>query len=496
MWRQTREDEPFMKHMVPAEALAQAETLAQAACEPRLSASVLCGCVRALETSALAALGLALLQNQPDARAEAADPFILAGVAFAAVALFKAAGAYRLEGLRAFPAMFARVALIWCGALAGLLAAQVFFHADSRALLEQWLVGGLGFLAIERALIGLWTRRLSRFGRLDRYAVIVGGGALAETLLETLSRQKLADLRILGLFDDRGDARSPAVIAGCPKLGTTDELVDFARRVRLDQVIFALPASAETRILVLLKKLWVLPVDIRLAAHDSRLRFRPRAYSFIGAAPMFDLLDKPLGEGALFAKSVFDRVAGALLLLAFAPLMAALALAVRLTSRGPAIFRQERLGFNNERIVVSKFRTLYHDQCDPFARKQVTRDDPRVTPLGRWLRRSSFDELPQLVNVVKGDMSLVGPRPHAADARIAGRDYDDAVDGYFARHRVKPGVTGWAQVNGWRGETDTVEKIRGRVDCDLAYIENWSMALDLYILFLTPFALIFGDNAY
>ena len=132
----------------------------------------------------------------------------------------------------------------------------------------------------------------------------------------------------------------------------------------------------------------------------------------------------------------------------------------------------------------------------PLGAEQVTRDDPRVTPLGRWLRRWSLDELPQFLNVMKGDLSLVGPRPHAADARIAGRDYHDAVDGYFARHRVKPGVTGWAQVNGWRGETDTVEKIRGRVDCDLAYIENWSMALDLYILFLTPFALMFGDNAY
>jgi lipopolysaccharide/colanic/teichoic acid biosynthesis glycosyltransferase len=176
--------------------------------------------------------------------------------------------------------------------------------------------------------------------------------------------------------------------------------------------------------------------------------------------------------------------------------MAAIALAVRLTSPGPAIFRQARLGFNNERIVVYKFRTLYDDQCDPFARERVTRDDPRVTPLGRFLRRSSFDELPQLINVIMGDLSLVGPRPHAMDARAADREYHMAVDGYFARHRVKPGVTGWAQVNGWRGETDTLEKIQRRVEYDLDYIENWSMLLDVYILLLTPFSLLFGINAY
>jgi Undecaprenyl-phosphate glucose phosphotransferase len=492
MRRRIREGQPFMKHVMPA------ETLAQARRRPRLSASVLSGCARALETSALAALGLALRQSLPGAPADPADLFGPVAVALAAAALFKAAGAYRLQGLRAFPATLARMAAIWCGALAAFAAMVALLRAEqdySRAFLWQWLAAGLVFLALERAALGLWTRRLARLGRFDRHAVIVGGGPMAELLLDSLARQP-ADLRILGLFDDRCDGRSPDRIAGCPKLGAVDDLVGFARTVRLDEVIFALPSSAEGRILSMLRKFWVLPVDVRLAAHANRLRFRPRTYSFIGSAPMFDLLDRPLSDSALFFKSAFDRVAGALLLLAFAPLMAAIALAVRLTSRGPALFRQQRLGFNNERIVVFKFRTLYQDQCDPLARRQVTRDDPRVTPLGRWLRRSSLDELPQLFNVLKGDLSLVGPRPHAADARVAGRDYDVAVDGYFARHRVKPGVTGWAQINGWRGETDTVEKIRGRVECDLDYIENWSMALDLYILALTPFALIFGENAY
>jgi Undecaprenyl-phosphate glucose phosphotransferase len=486
-----------MKHVTPA------ETLVQATQKTRLSPTVLSGCVRAAETVALALLALALRQGElgpePGARPEAGDAMIIVAIALIVGFVFKASGAYRLEALRAFASTLPRVALIWSGALTALIAACVLLQLEarfSRDFLVEWLAGGLCFLALERLLVGLWTRRMTRLGRLERYAAIVGGGPMAELLLETLSRQPLADLRILGLFDDRGEERSPDVIAGYPKLGTVDDLLIFARNVRLDQVIFALPVSAEGRILSMLRKLWVLPVDIRLAAHANRLRFRPRAYSFIGSAPMFDLLDKPLSDANLFLKAAFDRVFGALLLLVLSPPMALIAVAVRATSRGPVLFRQERLGFNNERIVVYKFRTLYEDQCDPLARQQVTRNDPRVTPLGRFLRRSSFDELPQLFNVVKGDLSLVGPRPHALDARAAEFDYDKAVDGYFARHRVKPGVTGWAQINGWRGETDTVEKLQRRVECDLDYIENWSMLLDLYILALTPFALAFGDNAY
>ena len=160
-------------------------------------------------------------------------------------------------------------------------------------------------------------------------------------------------------------------------------------------------------------------------------------------------------------------------------------------------FKQKRFGFNNELIEVYKFRSMYVDQLDPTAAKLVTRDDPRVTRVGRFIRKTSLDELPQLFNVVfKGDLSLVGPRPHAVHAKAADRQYDEVVDGYFARHRVKPGITGWAQVNGWRGETDTQEKIQQRVEHDLYYIENWSILFDLYILAITPIALLKSDNAF
>jgi lipopolysaccharide/colanic/teichoic acid biosynthesis glycosyltransferase len=177
--------------------------------------------------------------------------------------------------------------------------------------------------------------------------------------------------------------------------------------------------------------------------------------------------------------------------------MALVALAIKLDSRGPVLFRQKRYGFNNELIEVYKFRSMYVESTDVTAAKLVTRDDPRVTPIGRFIRKTSLDELPQLLNVVfSGNLSLVGPRPHATHAKAANHLYDLVVDGYFARHRVKPGITGWAQVNGWRGETDTPEKIQRRVEHDLFYIENWSVLFDIYILLKTPFALLKTESAY
>jgi Undecaprenyl-phosphate glucose phosphotransferase len=299
------------------------------------------------------------------------------------------------------------------------------------------------------------------------------------------------------VFDDRNDGRAQASIAGWRKLGTVDDLVEFARRTRIDLVIFSLPISAEGRILEMLKKLWVLPVDIRLAAHSDKLRFRPRAYSYIGKVPVLDVADKPITDWDVVIKCLFDRVIGGLLLLAASPVMLLAAIAVKLDSRGPVLFKQKRYGFNNELIEVYKFRSMHVDQCDANASVLVAKGDPRVTRVGAFLRRTSIDELPQLFNVVlKGDLSLVGPRPHAIHAKAENRLYDEAVDGYFARHRVKPGITGWAQVNGWRGETDTHEKIQRRVELDLEYIENWSVLFDLSILARTPIALLNTKNAY
>jgi Undecaprenyl-phosphate glucose phosphotransferase len=326
--------------------------------------------------------------------------------------------------------------------------------------------------------------------------VIVGGGREGESLLHALEGGTDLDLRICGIFDDRVGERSPPIVAGVPKLGTVDDLVQFTRLTRVDLVLVSLPLNAEERVLQMVRKLWVLPVDIRLAAHISRLRFRPRAYSYIGHVPVLDISDKPIADWNMVMKAMFDRVAGLLILVALAPVMAATAIAIKLDSQGPIFFRQRRLGFNNKVIEVLKFRSLYHEYADPNGRLLVTKGDLRVTPVGRFIRKTSIDELPQLLNVLRGDLSLVGPRPHAIEAPTANKLWEEVVGGYFARHRVKPGLTGWAQINGWRGEINAPEKLQRRVEHDLYYIENWSLLFDIFILLRTPLALTKFANAY
>jgi Undecaprenyl-phosphate glucose phosphotransferase len=258
----------------------------------------------------------------------------------------------------------------------------------------------------------------------------------------------------------------------------------------------AIPLSAETRLLNILKRLWEQPVDIRISGQSSSLKLNARAYSYIGKLPLLSVFDRPLKGWSLFQKETVDRVLATLAIVALSPVMLGIAVAVKFESKGPVIFRQRRYGFNNEVIEVYKFRSMYVDRCDAAASKLVTRDDPRVTRVGRIIRKTSLDELPQLFNVMKGQLSLVGPRPHATQAKAADTLYEKVIDGYFARHRVKPGITGWAQINGWRGETDTREKLEQRVKHDLEYIDRWSMAFDLYIIAKTPFALLKAENAY
>ena len=208
------------------------------------------------------------------------------------------------------------------------------------------------------------------------------------------------------------------------------------------------------------------------------------------------MFDKPLGDWGPLVKAIEDRVIASIALVIFAPIMLLVALAVKIDSKGPVLFRQNRFGLNNELIGVFKFRSMFSNMTDQSAAKLATRNDPRITRVGRFIRRTSLDELPQLFNVLMGDLSLVGPRPHATKASAAGALYENAVQGYFARHKVKPGMTGWAQINGWRGETDTAEKILRRVEHDLHYIENWSLTFDLYILARTPLALLNTERAY
>ncbi|WP_291565286.1 undecaprenyl-phosphate glucose phosphotransferase [Bradyrhizobium sp.] len=423
------------------------------------------------------------------------------GMTATAVICFQASDIYDVQIFRGQLRQMTRMISSWAFVFLLFIGASFFAKLGgeiSRLWLSAFFIFGLAALVGERLFLRAMVRGWARQGRLDRRTIVVGADQNGEKLIEALKIQDDSDIDVLGVFDDRNDDRALDTCAGSPKLGKVDDIVEFARRTRVDLVLFALPISAETRILEMLKKLWVLPVDIRLSAHTNKLRFRPRSYSYIGKVPTLDVFEAPITDWDLVMKWMFDHIVGGIILLLAAPLMALIALAVRLDSPGPVLFRQKRFGFNNERIDVYKFRSLYHDQADPLAAKVVTKNDSRVTRVGRFIRKTSLDELPQLFNVVfKSNLSLVGPRPHAVQGKLQSRLFDEAVDGYFARHRVKPGITGWAQINGWRGEVDSEEKIQKRVEFDLYYIENWSVLFDLYILLKTPLALLTkNENAY
>ena len=476
--------------------------VAQQYAAPGYSPIVVAGIVRLIELVLVVATGLAVYLSYvvPNDGFEWYYVGTVLGIAVLSMLAFQAADIYQIQAFRGHEKQYMRLVSAW--SVVFLIAIGVSFFAKagdqlSRVWLAGFYVAGILILVGFRRSLFLLIRHWTRQGRLDRRTVVVGADSNGEELINSLAAQRDSDVKVIGVFDDRGVGRTSDSCGDRPKLGSVDDLVEFARRTRVDLVIFAMPISAESRILQMLKKLWVLPVDIRLSAHSNKLRFRPRSYSYLGNVPVLDVFDRPIADWDVVMKWLFDKIVGGLLLLGAAPVMLLIALAIKFDSRGPVFFRQKRYGFNNELIEVYKFRSMYIEQTDATASKLVTKDDPRVTRVGRFIRKTSLDELPQLINVViKGNLSLVGPRPHAVHAKAADRLYDDAVDGYFARHRVKPGITGWAQINGWRGETDTEEKIQRRVEHDLYYIENWSVLFDLYILVRTPSALAKTENAY
>jgi Undecaprenyl-phosphate glucose phosphotransferase len=481
---------------------ALAEHIVAQPVRPAMSSIMIEGVARAADILIIIVAAFGVFQAYLAGGSENTLPYLLMSgtVLLASQVAFQALHLYQVGALRSFTAQVFRVIAGW-GLVFLIGLALLFFMKSGDMVSRVWFIGfflsGLVGLLIGRGIIALFVKRMTRMGRLERRTALVGGGESAEALIRALEAQSHTGIRICGVFDDRSDDRSADLVGGYPKLGNVEDLVEFARRTRLDLVIFTMPISAEQRLLQMLRKLWVLPIDIRLAAHMSKLRFRPRSYSYIGAVPVLDVFDRPLADWDVVLKWAFDKVIGTLAIVALSPIMILTAIAIKLDSKGPVFFRQKRYGFNNEMVEVFKFRSMYVEGCDATASKLVTKDDPRVTRVGRFIRKTSLDELPQLFNVLfTGNLSLVGPRPHAVHAKAENRLYDQVVDGYFARHKVKPGITGWAQINGWRGETDTEDKIQRRVEHDLYYIENWSILFDLYILIRTPLSLMKTENAY
>lgn len=473
-----------------------AEPASQPLDQPMLIAGVAMFDTVVIIGAALLAAGLLA----PAVAAPMPSPLLL-GIAMSAAVMFalQRVWAYTVASLTNLIRQAARLIAGVLGVFGALVV--VIYLAGIEELVPRrfvfvWLSLTLAILLVSRVLIAWRIARWNAEGRLTRRAVIVGGGRSSDELIRQLRRSKSAGIKVCGVFDDRAKDRSADPVDRYRVLGTFEELADFCRAEAIDLIIVTLPPAAEERILHLMKKLWVLPIDVRISAHQSKLRLRPRAYTYIGDVPFLAVFDKPLSDWGWALKEIEDRVIAVAALVLLSPVMLAVACAVKLTSKGPVFFKQKRQGFNNQLVEVYKFRSMFTELSDADAVKLVSNGDPRVTPVGRFIRKTSLDELPQLFNVLKGELSLVGPRPHAAQAKAGTRIYNEVVEGYYARHRMKPGMTGLAQIHGWRGETDTEEKLQRRVELDIQYIDNWSIWMDLYILAMTPLSLLNAENAY
>ena len=403
---------------------------------------------------------------------------------------------YVFAHLERFVNHLGRLSMTWTAVILSLIALAYFTQtsvAFSRAFVLGWFALTFAGFILVRLLVLLQIDRWRRDRRLSLNVAIVGAGEVGQHLVHQISAQGDGQYRIVGIFDDR-QSRVPAEIEGYRVQGTVDDLIRFARRHPLDEIIVALPWCATSNLEELVKRLKLVPVNVKLCPDYVGWSLPARSFQSLAGVPMLAVLDRPLSGWSLVLKNLEDRLLASILLMLFLPLFAVIALMIKLDSPGPVLFRQKRYGFNNNRITVFKFRTMHHrPRDDERIVPQATRNDARITRVGAFLRRTSLDELPQLLNVLKGEMSLVGPRPHAV---AHNEQYAHIIDDYLSRHRVKPGITGWAQVNGLRGETDSPEKMRRRVQYDLYYIDNWSLYLDFKILLLTPFVGFINKNAY
>jgi Undecaprenyl-phosphate glucose phosphotransferase len=407
-------------------------------------------------------------------------------------------GAYRLERLNNIRYQARKVAIAWTTVFALLVAALVLLKAAgyfSRVWLVSWYVLTPLALVGTRFCVSRALQSWTRMGYCFHTIAIVGASQIAQRFIDQVSAKPAAGLKIAAIFDDRGTRRSGS-IRGVPVLGSVRDLAHYVRQSSIDMVVIALPLSADQRILGLIRQIRMLPVDIRLLSDAVGFHLSDRPFASTAGIPAINVADRPISGWGFVMKRAIDLTVASLALAVLMPLFIVTAVLIKLDSPGPVLFRQPRLGFNNNIFHIYKFRTMRTDMTDENAERLVTRSDARVTRIGRLLRRTSIDELPQLWNVIAGNMSLVGPRPHALRAKAADKLYDEAIAAYAARHRVKPGMTGWAQVNGWRGETDTIEKIQKRVEHDLYYIDHWSTAFDLYIMAKTLFIAFDARNAY
>jgi len=322
-------------------------------------------------------------------------------------------------------------------------------------------------------------------------AVVVGAGPLGQRLAQQFIDTPLLGVRMVGFFDDRRAERIGAVAQG-PMLGRLSTVGEFVKANRVDLVYITLPMGLQPRSLAILDQLRDTTASIYFAPDFFLLDLIQSRMDHINGIPVVAACESPFYGFNGLVKRISDVILSVLILILIAPAMLVIAALVKLGSPGPVLFRQRRYGLDGREIVIYKFRSMTVCE-DGGTIRQATRDDHRITPVGAFLRRTSLDELPQFINVLQGRMSIVGPRPHAV---AHNEEYRSRIKGYMVRHKVKPGITGWAQVNGFRGETDKLEKMESRIEYDLEYLRNWSLRLDLSIILRTIWLVAKDRQAY
>jgi len=446
----------------------------------------------------------------PAARGVAAiDPLMTIATLLSCIALFhvRFQGAYLILALLVFSLTFPgsapaagsvralarEVTASWCITVTVLAvigwATRTVDVFDQRVLLA-WLLATPVARFTGHLALPLLLRRVFAARRAQRVAVIVGACELGRVLAERLCRDPLRGIRVAGFFDDRGPERTEE--AAGATLGTLEQLVEYVKAQRVDLIYITLPMASQPRIVRLLDQLHDTTASIHFVPDIFLFDLIQARIETVDGMPVVSVCETPFRGLDGLVKRVSDIVLALLICILALPLMLAIAVGVKLSSPGPVIFRQRRYGLDGCEILVYKFRsmTVTEDGADI---RQATRTDARVTSFGAILRRYSLDELPQFINVLQGRMSVVGPRPHAvAHTEL----YRKLIKGYMFRHKVRPGITGWAQVNGLRGETDTLEKMKRRIAYDLDYLRHWSLQLDLWIVLKTLSVVLDGRNAY
>jgi Undecaprenyl-phosphate glucose phosphotransferase len=357
-----------------------------------------------------------------------------------------------------------------------------------------WFVSATAALVVARSVGTVLLRHPAVERRFIRKLAVVGSDAHAFRIAERLAKESGKAFDVVGVFDD-----GPRAPDQKPVRGSIADLITLSRESTLHGIIVALPPAIddpENQISRLSWRLRAVLADVYIMPYLVQGPDLALPVESLGPLSFMVLQRRPLTEWQILRKRMMDITLGLAAFVVLLPLLLVIACAIKLDSRGPILFRQPRLGFNNRQFTVFKFRSMYAHDADVMASRQTSRGDPRVTRVGKWLRRLSIDELPQLLNVLRGEMSLVGPRPHAPHTRAGGKLLDDALAEYVLRHQVKPGITGWAQVNGARGELVTTDDLRRRVAFDLQYIQRWSIRFDLKIMALTVLREVFSKNAF